>query len=249
VNVSARQLASDRLIDDVREAVGAAGIRPCDLILELTESAIMSDVELAVARMAELRRFGAGLAVDDFGTGYSSLNSLRSFPMDRLKIDKSFVGGLDDARTCALTEMIVELGGLLDLAGSRCPPSPDLRARQPLGLVELRMLRQLAQHRPDPFLHVALVVAEVTEERAQRGLGDPHLRRREIKVEGARGRDIVADHGSLLHRADGHDCTSDQPQTSSATSITRRSFAASCSTVRALPFSVDAKPHCGDRQS
>jgi diguanylate cyclase (GGDEF)-like protein/PAS domain S-box-containing protein len=115
VNVSARQLASDRLIDDVREAVGAAGIRPCDLILELTESAIMSDVELAVARMAELRRFGAGLAVDDFGTGYSSLNSLRSFPMDRLKIDKSFVGGLDDARTRALTEMIVELGGLLDL--------------------------------------------------------------------------------------------------------------------------------------
>jgi diguanylate cyclase (GGDEF)-like protein/PAS domain S-box-containing protein len=115
VNVSARQLASDRLIDDVREAVGAAGIRPCDLILELTESAIMSDVELAVARMAELRRFGAGLAVDDFGTGYSSLNSLRSFPIDRLKIDKSFVGGLDDARTRALTEMIVELGRLLDL--------------------------------------------------------------------------------------------------------------------------------------
>ena len=115
VNVSARQLASDGLVDDVREAVRAAGIRPCDLILELTESAIMSDVDLAVARMAELRGFGVGLAVDDFGTGYSSLNSLRSFPMDRLKIDKSFVGGLDDARTRALTEMIVELGGLLDL--------------------------------------------------------------------------------------------------------------------------------------
>ena len=115
VNVSARQLASDGLVDDVREAVLAAGIRPCDLILELTESAIMSDVDLAVARMAELREFGVGLAVDDFGTGYSSLNSLRSFPMDRLKIDRSFVGGLDDARTRALTEMIVELGGLLDL--------------------------------------------------------------------------------------------------------------------------------------
>ena len=65
--------------------------------------------------MAELREFGVGLAVDDFGTGYSSLNSLRSFPMDRLKIDRSFVAGLDDARTRALTEMIVELGGLLDL--------------------------------------------------------------------------------------------------------------------------------------
>jgi EAL domain-containing protein (putative c-di-GMP-specific phosphodiesterase class I) len=96
VNVSARQLASDGLVDDVREAVRVSGIRPCDLILELTESAIMSDVDLAVARMAELREFGVGLAVDDFGTGYSSLNSLRSFPMDRLKIDRSFIAGLDD---------------------------------------------------------------------------------------------------------------------------------------------------------
>jgi len=115
VNVSARQLASDGLVDDVREAVRVSGIRPCDLILELTESAIMSDVDLAVARMAELREFGVGLAVDDFGTGYSSLNSLRSFPMDRLKIDRSFIAGLEDARTRALTEMIVELGDLLDL--------------------------------------------------------------------------------------------------------------------------------------
>jgi diguanylate cyclase (GGDEF)-like protein/PAS domain S-box-containing protein len=115
VNVSARQLVADDFVDHVREAVDAAGIRPCDLILELTESAIMTDLELAVARMTELRELGVGLAVDDFGTGYSSLNSLRALPADRLKIDRSFIAGLGDSRTRALTEMIVELGGLLEM--------------------------------------------------------------------------------------------------------------------------------------
>jgi diguanylate cyclase (GGDEF)-like protein/PAS domain S-box-containing protein len=115
VNVSAHQLVADDFVDHVREAVRDAGICPCDLILELTESAIMTDLELAVARMTELRELGVGLAVDDFGTGYSSLNSLRTLPMDRLKIDRSFVAGLHDSRTRALTEMIVELGGLLEM--------------------------------------------------------------------------------------------------------------------------------------
>ncbi len=115
VNVAARQLASDDFVQDVRDAVAESGIQPCDLILELTESAMMSDLDLAAARLAELRAFGVGLAVDDFGTGYSSLNSIRSFPVDRLKIDRSFVIGLADPRTRGLTEMIVELGGLLDL--------------------------------------------------------------------------------------------------------------------------------------
>jgi diguanylate cyclase (GGDEF)-like protein/PAS domain S-box-containing protein len=115
VNVSARQLASDDLVEDVRAAVGGAGIRPCDLILEVTESTMMSDMAVAARRLTELRDFGVGLAVDDFGTGFSSLNSIRSFPVDRLKIDRSFIVGLADSRTRALTEMIVELGGLLDM--------------------------------------------------------------------------------------------------------------------------------------
>jgi EAL domain-containing protein (putative c-di-GMP-specific phosphodiesterase class I) len=115
VNVSARQLASDDLVEDVRAAVGGAGIRPCELILEVTESTMMSDMTVAARRLTELRDFGVGLAVDDFGTGYSSLNSIRSFPVDRLKIDRSFIVGLADSRTRALTEMIVELGALLDM--------------------------------------------------------------------------------------------------------------------------------------
>jgi EAL domain-containing protein (putative c-di-GMP-specific phosphodiesterase class I) len=115
VNVSARQFVSDELVADVRGAILAAGIRPSDLILELTESAMMSDVGLAASRLAELRDLGVGVAVDDFGTGYSSLNSIRTFPVDRLKIDRSFIAHLDDARTHALTRTIVELGAVLDM--------------------------------------------------------------------------------------------------------------------------------------
>jgi diguanylate cyclase (GGDEF)-like protein/PAS domain S-box-containing protein len=115
VNVSARQLASDDLVEDVRAAVLGAAIRPSDLILEVTESTMMSDMALAARRLTELRDFGVGLAVDDFGTGFSSLNSIRSFPVDRLKVDRSFIVGLGDPRTRALTEMIIELGGLLEM--------------------------------------------------------------------------------------------------------------------------------------
>jgi diguanylate cyclase (GGDEF)-like protein/PAS domain S-box-containing protein len=115
VNVSARQFVSDELVDDVRAAIEAAGIRPQDLILELTESAMMSDIGLAASRLEELRALGVGLAVDDFGTGYSSLNSIRTFPVDRLKIDRSFIAHLDDTRTRALTGTIIELGAVLDM--------------------------------------------------------------------------------------------------------------------------------------
>ena len=115
VNVSARQFVSDDLVDDVRCAIQAAGIRPCDLILELTESVMMSDVGLAASRLAELSELGVGLAVDDFGTGYSSLNSIRAFPVDRLKVDRSFIAHLDDPRTRALTGTIIELGAVLEM--------------------------------------------------------------------------------------------------------------------------------------
>jgi EAL domain-containing protein (putative c-di-GMP-specific phosphodiesterase class I) len=115
VNLSARQFADEALVDDVRAAVQEAGIDPGSVVLEVTESAIMADVELAAARMAELREFGVGIAVDDFGTGYSSLNSILRFPVDRLKIDRSFVQQLGDRRMRAIIEMIVDLGAMLDM--------------------------------------------------------------------------------------------------------------------------------------
>src|SRR5919201_1287709 len=89
VNVSARQLQSETIVQDVAEALTESGMAPDELVLELTESVMISDTDLAVARLNELKRLGVQLAVDDFGTGYSSLNYLRQFPIDVLKIDKS----------------------------------------------------------------------------------------------------------------------------------------------------------------
>jgi EAL domain-containing protein (putative c-di-GMP-specific phosphodiesterase class I) len=86
------------------------------LELELTESLIMQDVALAVATMKELQGLGVQLSIDDFGTGYSSLNALKTFPVSRLKIDKSFVDGLlADENDKAVAGAVISLGHTLNL--------------------------------------------------------------------------------------------------------------------------------------
>jgi len=94
VNVSGRQLERPALIKDVVEAVDAAGLDPQSLILELTESVLLADTEPVARTLQELRSLGYRLALDDFGTGYSSLGHLRDFPVDIIKMDASFVGGI-----------------------------------------------------------------------------------------------------------------------------------------------------------
>jgi diguanylate cyclase (GGDEF)-like protein/PAS domain S-box-containing protein len=94
VNLSGRQLHGDRLLNDVTEAVDAAGLDPASLILELTESVLMADIEPVARTLQELRSRGIRLALDDFGTGYSSLGHLRDFAVDILKMDRSFVAGI-----------------------------------------------------------------------------------------------------------------------------------------------------------
>jgi len=85
-------------------------------VLELTESVMMQDVDLAILRLQELRGLGVRLAIDDFGTGYSSLNYIRQFPIDILKIDKSFVSDAEhDKDVAALTSTIVNLAQILDV--------------------------------------------------------------------------------------------------------------------------------------
>ncbi len=114
VNLSHRQLQHPALVDDVAEALAAAGLEPERLVLEITESAAVQDVELATDRLAELKTLGVSLAMDDFGTGYSSLNYLRRFPIDILKIDRSFINQLaDGADGEALTAAIVTFGATL----------------------------------------------------------------------------------------------------------------------------------------
>ncbi len=115
VNLSARQLERPELIHEVRSALTTSGLRHELLVLELTESVMMRDVELSVRRMRELKELGVQLAIDDFGTGYSSLNYLHRFPVDILKIDKSFTDALGTGRNGRLTEAIVGLANALDM--------------------------------------------------------------------------------------------------------------------------------------
>ncbi len=91
VNVSARQFQHENLARVVKEALQRHGVRPQQLELEVTESAVMQDPERTVAILRELKQTGVSISLDDFGTGYSSLNYLKRFPIDQLKIDQSFV--------------------------------------------------------------------------------------------------------------------------------------------------------------
>ncbi|RYE89212.1 MAG: EAL domain-containing protein, partial [Oxalobacteraceae bacterium] len=100
VNVSARQLAQAGFVGDVRGALEASGLAPCHLELELTESALIEDMDRTAAMLGELQALGVKIAVDDFGTGYSGLAYLRRFPIDVLKLDRSFVLQ-DDGRISA----------------------------------------------------------------------------------------------------------------------------------------------------
>ncbi len=116
VNVSAVQLERDRIVDDVNRALDASGFDPARLTLELTETALMHDVQATLARLTLLKSIGVGIAIDDFGTGYSSLAYLRQFPIDILKIDQSFVSGIvASSETAAIVHTLVQLGKVLEL--------------------------------------------------------------------------------------------------------------------------------------
>ncbi len=112
--MSASQLQRPEFIDEVRTALRESGIVPSSLTLELTESVMMQDMELSLLRLNALRALGVKLAIDDFGTGYSSLNYVRQFPVDILKIDRSFL--LDpNPEMAELTAAIVSLAQIFNL--------------------------------------------------------------------------------------------------------------------------------------
>ena len=116
VNFSARQLQDPEIVKDVERVLVAAGLEPGCLVVEITESLLISEPDVAVQRLGDLRHLGVRLAIDDFGTGYSSLSYLRRFPVDVLKIDRSFVAALGgDPEDAALAHAIVKLGHTLHL--------------------------------------------------------------------------------------------------------------------------------------
>jgi diguanylate cyclase (GGDEF)-like protein/PAS domain S-box-containing protein len=117
VNFSARQFQQATFIDDVAHILKETNLDPRWLELELTESSIMKEPEVAIEKLHELKLMGIKVAIDDFGTGYSSLNYLKRFPIDTLKIDKTFVSDVcKDPHDTAIVRAIINLGHALDLS-------------------------------------------------------------------------------------------------------------------------------------
>jgi diguanylate cyclase (GGDEF)-like protein/PAS domain S-box-containing protein len=115
VNLSVKQLQHPDIVTHVREALRESGLDPRDLVLEITESVMMTDADLMVERLTELKTLGVGLAMDDFGTGYSSLSYLTRLPVDILKMDRSFLRPGASAHASSLASAVVGLGATLSL--------------------------------------------------------------------------------------------------------------------------------------
>ncbi|HVC24820.1 MAG TPA: EAL domain-containing protein [Acidimicrobiales bacterium] len=116
VNVAARQLHYDTLVEHVREALAESGLDARYLSVELTESMLLADTATTARRLRALKRLGVQIAIDDFGTGYSSLSYLREFPVDVLKIDRSFVARLDSEDGQNFLDALIHLGRYLGLS-------------------------------------------------------------------------------------------------------------------------------------
>jgi EAL domain-containing protein (putative c-di-GMP-specific phosphodiesterase class I) len=116
INLSARQFRNGGLDTAIVAALQAHGIAPGRLELELTETAVADDPEVARDTLERLKKIGVSIAIDDFGTGFSSLGCLNRYPLDRLKIDRSFVGEIGhDANGSTISEAVVSLAKLLGM--------------------------------------------------------------------------------------------------------------------------------------
>jgi diguanylate cyclase (GGDEF)-like protein len=117
VNLSARQLAQADLVGDVAVIIAEAGVDPAKVCLEITETAVLDDADITRTRLHELKALGIKLAIDDFGTGYSSLSYLNRFPVDVLKIDRSFIGGMesDGGRARGVVAAVIKLADAMGL--------------------------------------------------------------------------------------------------------------------------------------
>jgi EAL domain-containing protein (putative c-di-GMP-specific phosphodiesterase class I) len=116
VNLSVRQFSDPCLLDDIASILQETGMAPGLLELEITESMVIDDPEHARQLLGALKRMGVRLAIDDFGTGYSSLGQIKRFPIDILKVDRSFIRELEtNSEDRAITEAIIAMGKTLRL--------------------------------------------------------------------------------------------------------------------------------------
>lgn len=116
VNLSLRQLMDDNLLEDIKSVLKETGLAPNLLELEITESMVMHNPSRLIALLTKIKALGVRLAIDDFGTGYSSLAQIKHFPIDTLKVDRSFIRNLpQDSEDKAITEAIITMGKTLSL--------------------------------------------------------------------------------------------------------------------------------------
>jgi diguanylate cyclase (GGDEF)-like protein/PAS domain S-box-containing protein len=115
VNISGKQLKQPEFVEMLTDIIGQSCVDPSTIELEFTESVIMEDVERTIEKLAALKLMGVQLSIDDFGTGYSSLNYLKHFPVDRIKIDRSFVTDVCSNQDAAIVEAIITMAQRLKL--------------------------------------------------------------------------------------------------------------------------------------
>jgi EAL domain-containing protein (putative c-di-GMP-specific phosphodiesterase class I) len=157
VNFSAREVMDRRFVAGVTEALAAASLPGPALTVELTETALMSDPALVLRHLHSLREYGVRISLDDFGTGHSSLSYLRRFPVDQLKIDRTFVAGLGEStedlacvraivdlarglRLSVVAEGIEDADQLRELVGMGCLLGQGFHLYRPMPAADLRHL-------------------------------------------------------------------------------------------------------------
>jgi diguanylate cyclase (GGDEF)-like protein/PAS domain S-box-containing protein len=116
VNLSPVQFGADNLIEVIENALDASGLCPSRLQLEITESVLLGNDDRNLRTLQEIRQLGVKIAMDDFGTGYSSLGYLRSFPFDKIKVDRSFIADLPDSKSLAIIRAVAGIGTSLGIA-------------------------------------------------------------------------------------------------------------------------------------
>ncbi|WPG39513.1 PAS domain S-box protein [Variovorax sp. EBFNA2] len=116
VNLSPVQFGADNLVEAIRNALDASALSPSRLQLEITESVLLGHDDKNLRTLRQIRRLGVKIAMDDFGTGYSSLGYLRSFPFDKIKVDRSFIADLPDRKSLAIIRAVAGIGASLGIA-------------------------------------------------------------------------------------------------------------------------------------
>ncbi|HEY2679488.1 MAG TPA: EAL domain-containing protein [Steroidobacteraceae bacterium] len=186
VNVSGRDFMRPQALLQLGDIVSHAGLSPSQFELELTEGVLMRDAEAGRRSLLSLKEFGFSIAIDDFGTGYCSLNYLKRFPLDTLKIDRSFVADItDDADDAAIVRAIIALGHSLDLkiVAEGVTTSAQLRYLQAEGCDAIQGFLMSAAVPPPAFREMlcmprASVEFEAVPARLTGTLGAAHRRRK-----------------------------------------------------------------------